>query len=60
MPAKQTDDPLILHVPAGATDAEILALAKAQFTADDFQRVTEMGPLFPMEDLLVEFERIST
>ena len=36
--------------------AEVLALSKASFTAEDLQRFTELDEGTPMEDLLKELE----
>lgn len=36
--------------------AEVYALAKAAFTAEDLQRFTELDEDIPMEDVLAELE----
>jgi hypothetical protein len=58
MPRKRKDDVPRLIVPKNATLRQIYAKARAEFTAADLQRYTEIEPMVPMERVLSEMERI--
>jgi hypothetical protein len=55
---KKADDIPRLVVPKNATLKQIYAICRAQFTAADLQKYTEIEPMVPMEQVLAEMERI--
>jgi hypothetical protein len=58
MPRKKKVGLPILVVPKNATLKQIYARARAEFTAADLQKFTEIGPTVPAEQLLAELEAI--
>lgn len=58
MPRKKKIDIPILVIPKHATLRQIYARAKAEFTAADLQKYTEIEPMVPAEQLLAELEAI--
>jgi hypothetical protein len=56
---KKKEDVPLLIVPKNATLKQIYAIARAQFTAADLQKYTDLDePTVPMEQVLAEMERI--
>jgi hypothetical protein len=55
---KKADDLPRLVVPKNATLKQIYAICRAQFTAADLQKYTEIEPMLPAEPLLAELEAI--
>ena len=53
---KKLDEKLILRVPANATLKQCYAIARAQFTAEELQRYTELDEetMVPAEQVLAE------
>jgi len=47
-----------LNVPKDATDEEIYAIIRREFTAADLQKFTEIEPMVPADQLLAELEAI--
>jgi hypothetical protein len=58
MPRKKKDIVPRLVVPKNATLRQIYAIYRAQFTAADLQKYTEIEPMVPAEQLLAELETI--
>lgn len=58
MPKQKQDDIPRLGVPKNATLEEIYAKARAEFTAADLQKYTEIEPTVPMQQVLAEMEKI--
>jgi len=58
MPKKKKDDIPRLYVRKGAKLKEIYAAARAQFTAADLQKYTEIEPMVSADDVLSELETI--
>lgn len=56
--SKKKDDIPRLYVRKGATQREIYAAYRKQFTAADLQKYTELEPMVPAEQLLTELEAI--
>jgi hypothetical protein len=47
-----------LSIPADATLKEIYAQARAEFSAGDLQKYTEVEPMVPMAQVLRDMEKI--
>jgi hypothetical protein len=58
MPGKKKDDIPRLVIPRNATLRQIYARARAEFTAADLQRYTEIEPMMPAAKVLPELEAI--
>jgi hypothetical protein len=58
MPRKKKEDIPRLVVPRNATLRQIYARARAEFTAADLQKYTEIEPMVPMEQVLAEMEKV--
>jgi hypothetical protein len=60
MPKKKKSPLPILHVRKGATQREVYAASRAQFTAADLQKFTEVDqPMIPFDQLLDELDAIT-
>jgi hypothetical protein len=60
MPRKKKDDIPILRVPENATDQQIYAQYRKEFTAADLQQYTDLDPKkwVPFDKVLAELEDI--
>ena len=58
MPKKKSEEIPRLVVPKNATLQQIYAKARAEFTAADLQKYTEIEPMVPMEQVLADMEQI--
>lgn len=58
MPRKKKDTIPRLVVPAKATLRQIYARARAEFTAADLQKFTEIDDGIPVEQIIAEMEAI--
>jgi hypothetical protein len=58
MPKKKKIDIPVLIVPKNATEKQIYAIARKEFTAADLQRYTEIEPTVPADQVLAELEAI--
>jgi hypothetical protein len=58
VPRKKKADIPLLVIPKNATLKQIYARARAEFTAADLQKYTEIEPMVPFEQVLADMERI--
>jgi hypothetical protein len=55
---KKADDIPRLVIPKNATLKQIYTRARAEFTAADLQKYTEIEPMMPFQQLILEMERV--
>jgi hypothetical protein len=58
MPQRKKEIIPVVKIPKGATDKQIYAILRKEFTAADLQKFTEIGPMVPAEQLLAEMKAI--
>ena len=58
MAKKRKNNLPLLVVPKNATLRQIYAKARAEFTAADLQKYTEIEPTVPMEQVLAEMAKV--
>jgi hypothetical protein len=58
LPHKKKEPIPEIIVPVNATEQEMIAALKRDFTAADLQKFTDLGPWIPAEKLMAELETI--